>query len=232
MGAYNFETLREHIGHKIVCVCYGDPPANVAVECEDCGCVLMDYDKSQDEESRRRIALIAEGMSGWKERSKTASIVRQVMNAGNFRPLNTIESRHRHITKDEHMLVIHVGFCRHTYARGDDNDLHCTKCGHVSVELSAWELEAQQALDGALNEMVIDVGRGTVTIAGWCGEKKEVDNFSDLVAHLGTLYRFTYENNSPYDGGVPVFECLEAVDEVNNALADYMPLFERMGWDV
>lgn len=36
MGAHSFEDLINHIGHDIVCVTYGDPPINVAIECETC----------------------------------------------------------------------------------------------------------------------------------------------------------------------------------------------------
>jgi len=42
-----YADLREHIGHAVVCVCYGKPhedPHNVALECETCGCVLVDFD--------------------------------------------------------------------------------------------------------------------------------------------------------------------------------------------
>ncbi|MDA8137023.1 MAG: hypothetical protein M0036_00095 [Desulfobacteraceae bacterium] len=43
-----FEKLNPHVGHKIVCVTYGgdegEHPENVAIECEDCGAVLLDYD--------------------------------------------------------------------------------------------------------------------------------------------------------------------------------------------
>jgi len=46
MGAYDFNDLKRHIGHRIVCVPYGRPPANVSVECEDCNEVLLDYDRS------------------------------------------------------------------------------------------------------------------------------------------------------------------------------------------
>ncbi len=40
-----YEELKHHIGHEIVCVPYGDPddPHNVAIECETCGEVLLDY---------------------------------------------------------------------------------------------------------------------------------------------------------------------------------------------
>jgi len=43
-SAEAFKELREHIGHKIVCVGYGqDSLANVAIECEDCDLVLIDF---------------------------------------------------------------------------------------------------------------------------------------------------------------------------------------------
>ena len=46
MGCHSFEDLRQHIGHRIVVVGYGNPvdPANVAVECETCNEVIMDFD--------------------------------------------------------------------------------------------------------------------------------------------------------------------------------------------
>jgi hypothetical protein len=42
-----FEDLRQHIGHKIACVRYGkgDECRNVALECETCGTVLIDFDR-------------------------------------------------------------------------------------------------------------------------------------------------------------------------------------------
>jgi uncharacterized protein with PIN domain len=44
MSAFNFEELKRHVGHKIVCVGYGqDEIVNVAVECLDCNEVLIDY---------------------------------------------------------------------------------------------------------------------------------------------------------------------------------------------
>jgi hypothetical protein len=39
--------LLVHAGHKIVCVKHGD--VKVAVECETCGEVLMDFDKSDED---------------------------------------------------------------------------------------------------------------------------------------------------------------------------------------
>jgi len=44
MAASNFEDLMNHVGHDLECVTYGDVD-NVAVECIDCGCVIIDYDK-------------------------------------------------------------------------------------------------------------------------------------------------------------------------------------------
>jgi hypothetical protein len=46
MGAYSCEELKPHIGHKVHCTYYGEKkdPANVAVECEKCNVVLMDFD--------------------------------------------------------------------------------------------------------------------------------------------------------------------------------------------
>lgn len=38
-----YEKLKDHIGHKIVCVSYGDPdnPDDICIECEDCNEVLV-----------------------------------------------------------------------------------------------------------------------------------------------------------------------------------------------
>jgi len=42
----SYEQLKHHMGHRIVVVGYGDEndPANVAIECESCGEVLLDFD--------------------------------------------------------------------------------------------------------------------------------------------------------------------------------------------
>jgi hypothetical protein len=50
MSAYSFEDLRRHVGHEIECVVYGKPtdPVNVAVECETCFEVLLDFDRHSD----------------------------------------------------------------------------------------------------------------------------------------------------------------------------------------
>ena len=50
---YMFERLRPHIGHKIACVGYGglvDNLADICIECEDCGCVLISVETLEAEE--------------------------------------------------------------------------------------------------------------------------------------------------------------------------------------
>lgn len=51
----NFKRLSHHVGHNIVCVMYGETNdtqalCNVAIECETCGEVLIDYDNPELEE--------------------------------------------------------------------------------------------------------------------------------------------------------------------------------------
>ena len=55
MSVSNFEELAEHIGHKIVAVSYGNPkePANVAIECETCKEVLLDFDNEGGEQKEQ-----------------------------------------------------------------------------------------------------------------------------------------------------------------------------------
>ena len=54
MGVSNFKELVQHYGHKIVCVGYGKDAVlgryyfqGVAIECETCNEVLLDYDKEE-----------------------------------------------------------------------------------------------------------------------------------------------------------------------------------------
>jgi len=49
MSVFSYESLETHVGHKIVCVRYGNQ--NVAIECEDCCEVLLDFDKGEGEEN-------------------------------------------------------------------------------------------------------------------------------------------------------------------------------------
>ena len=43
---FQYDRLREHIGHEIECVCYcggnSSDPENVSVECNTCGTVIVD----------------------------------------------------------------------------------------------------------------------------------------------------------------------------------------------
>ena len=52
MGAHNYEQLKEHIGHEIVCVCYGknNHPENVAIECNTCQVVILDFNRVSEED--------------------------------------------------------------------------------------------------------------------------------------------------------------------------------------
>ena len=47
-----FDKLKEHLGHKITVVWYGEKsdPVNISVECEDCNEVLVDYDREGNED--------------------------------------------------------------------------------------------------------------------------------------------------------------------------------------
>ena len=56
MSAFNYNELKRHIGHKIACVYYGNrnSPANVAIECEDCEEILLDFDKPEVKKKSRK----------------------------------------------------------------------------------------------------------------------------------------------------------------------------------
>lgn len=51
MSVSSFEELMLHIGHKIVVATYGteEEVVNVAIECEDCNMVLLEFDKELNE---------------------------------------------------------------------------------------------------------------------------------------------------------------------------------------
>jgi hypothetical protein len=55
MGCHSFEDLKRHTGHKVVVACYGDKdnPHNVAVECETCYEILMDFDNPAIEKGEK-----------------------------------------------------------------------------------------------------------------------------------------------------------------------------------
>ena len=44
MAAHTYSDLARHVGHEIVCVHYADGE-NVALECEECCEVLLDFDR-------------------------------------------------------------------------------------------------------------------------------------------------------------------------------------------
>ena len=50
MSANSYEDLLKHDGHEIVCVTYGEEgkdPENVAVECQTCYEILLDFNKPE-----------------------------------------------------------------------------------------------------------------------------------------------------------------------------------------
>jgi hypothetical protein len=82
MSATNFKDLEAHIGHNIVCVGYGKdgkkPYQNVAVECEDCNEVLLDYDRDQEVEPLEAIMIEFIGESNsWEWYSIVRGITEQ-----------------------------------------------------------------------------------------------------------------------------------------------------------
>lgn len=47
MAVQNYKELKTHLFHRVRIVAYGKPevPQNVAIECEECQEVLLDFDK-------------------------------------------------------------------------------------------------------------------------------------------------------------------------------------------
>lgn len=43
MSVHNYSELNSHVGHDVMVVNYGQQ--NAAIECIDCGCVLLDFDR-------------------------------------------------------------------------------------------------------------------------------------------------------------------------------------------
>lgn len=54
MKNYMYEKLKEHIGHDIVCVAYGniDNPNDICIECEDCNEVLISAETFEEEQEK------------------------------------------------------------------------------------------------------------------------------------------------------------------------------------
>lgn len=85
MGAHSFSDLIQHEGHNVVVVTYGDPAVNVAIECEDCGEVLTDFDApgwdefpdTDESEFDEAVSLVLEGNAdqrGYDEASAMAAV--------------------------------------------------------------------------------------------------------------------------------------------------------------
>jgi hypothetical protein len=53
MTANSFHDLLSHRGHEVEVAVYGpaDDPLNAAIECLDCGEVLLDFDADEDEDA-------------------------------------------------------------------------------------------------------------------------------------------------------------------------------------
>lgn len=47
--AEKYAEIAAHVGHEITCVSYGDG-ANVAIQCETCGVILLDENKPSGED--------------------------------------------------------------------------------------------------------------------------------------------------------------------------------------
>ena len=45
MSVSNYKELKEHIGHKIEVVSYGENKENISLECLTCNEVILDFDK-------------------------------------------------------------------------------------------------------------------------------------------------------------------------------------------
>ncbi len=70
MSAYNFETLRVHLGHEIEVALYGDQ--NVAIECLTCNEVLIDFEKFEgDEAEYLNLLYFKEKLKQFRARNKS-----------------------------------------------------------------------------------------------------------------------------------------------------------------
>ena len=70
MSVHYYKELLAHHGHTVAVVTYGGPakPANVAIECEDCSVVLLDFDRPQGGRKTakdKRIAAVEEARGQW-----------------------------------------------------------------------------------------------------------------------------------------------------------------------
>ena len=78
MKNYMYEKLKNHIGHNIVCVAYGDDyhdPDDICIECEDCNEVLISAETYEEENEKENkldfyISSINDGGSGTQYQTK------------------------------------------------------------------------------------------------------------------------------------------------------------------
>lgn len=78
MGNYMFEKLKNHVGHDIACVSYGDPenPSDICIECEDC-CEVLVSAETFDEDGTT---------TGINDSSETEALVNEVERLNNSIP--------------------------------------------------------------------------------------------------------------------------------------------------
>ncbi len=98
---YLREKLKEHIGHDVECVAYGDleNPQDICLECVDCGCVLVSAEDFDEEE----FGLCGTDLSGNASDSEEESIL----------PENNSSSENKE-------LVLDLGFTKLKVSVGSD----------------------------------------------------------------------------------------------------------------
>lgn len=89
MSAASYDDLRAHVGHRITCSVYtvAGTTMNVALECEDCYEVLLDFDRPDDAPS---LELGPESQPAWEPRPFGAVVSSSRLEAP---PLSGEESR-------------------------------------------------------------------------------------------------------------------------------------------
>ena len=51
----SYQNILDHEGHRLVATTYGfGPPDNGAIECEKCGCIVVDFNYKAPKKPRRR----------------------------------------------------------------------------------------------------------------------------------------------------------------------------------
>ena len=120
MSAYDFKSLKAHVGHDIECVTYGID--NVVLECVDCGEILLSFDDEEDS----TVATNAEAL----EQTIT------------WRPVSEHNGDDRHVLIRHHANgVIKTGYYMvWNEGGGDDEDRcwHAEDTEHRFVEWPHW----------------------------------------------------------------------------------------------